>query len=430
MKYQADTRSISKFVLCFLLAANFIMVKASFSSELNSSLVTSNVNQSNAQQVFDQHFIVVKNTKNEIIAIKSKFSLKSFSLKPYIQELKTALAQETKKIQVQGLNDYEENLNEILLDIDDEVSLVDGTFPNQNVERIKKSILNLPSVDWENDIDLVTEMDFFKTFEDDLKKIILHLDWTVLASPMDQKFFLKKQYITMIVKKALEMAQQRLGNVPLLNIASFLINKVGTLLIEQRYFQQNMLLHLLFNFEKDLNLTNKEINTIFSSIFESRLDTNATMERKQMQANWEGYGVLKIFQAERNAQMFAKVNGVSLLNFAFYNIKDSKTQANLIKHTLVNAHQYSMKKALALDLSKPKRVLKLRLLLNLAQIGIGFIPQIPQNLKDMSSKFIDSLVITQARQEGMLYSHFIMNNQADLARIIHVQTINPFVVIF
>ncbi len=111
-----------------------------------------------------------------------------------------------------------------------------------------------------------------KKFEFDLRDALKMLDLSIIANPNDARYFYRKNVTYEVVNRALNFAKKKFDNVPILNLVSFVIVKVHDLVLEQRTFHQNMLLHYLQNFTpEELGLSKKEADTVFSSIYESRI---------------------------------------------------------------------------------------------------------------------------------------------------------------
>src|SRR5690606_10618211 len=120
---------------------------------------------------------------------------------------------------------------------------------------------------------------------------LFKFDLAVVASPMDAKYFYRRNVTYEVVTRALNFAKKKFDSVPLLNLASFMIVKVHDLVLEQRLYHQYMLMHYLENAgAKEIGLTDKEIDRVYSSVFEARIQAINFQESKRAAANWDKYG--------------------------------------------------------------------------------------------------------------------------------------------
>ncbi|MDA8793629.1 hypothetical protein N9N67_10290, partial [Bacteriovoracaceae bacterium] len=358
-----------------------------------------------AQKVFDQNFKLIKDNKGELLYIQKKFQLKKFKLKDFVAKIKEAINIEIdyqkKTASLMGEEKYIQELNNIL-QIDEGDSLnhhPDYQKEIKNKKRVRRSLLNLRKVNWGKNFNTVQSEPAIKEFGQKIKKILATFNFTILAAAQDKRFFMKKQILNKALNEVIKILRKKYSNIPILGFASFLVTKVHQFILQERMFQQNMLLELMFYHEKDLNLKVTEINHIVSSIFESRIDLQNRMERRKLENNWDGYGMLQLFTYERNALAnISKFKNSKNINLGFFegtfsNRKGKKT--NGIYHHFITNHQFTRKKALALDYNNKKRVLRLRTLLFVAQAGINFIPRMPGFIKNIANNFINSMTKAQ-----------------------------------
>jgi hypothetical protein len=406
----------------------------------NGLLATTNNSEFTAQKVFDQHFKLIKDNKGNLLYVQKKMQLKKFKLEGFLNKLKFEIKEE---LDVQNTfhidadeTAYRENLND-LLDIDESMAFADDPVKKdelKNKKRVRRSLLNLRKVNWEKRFVKLENDQIIKDFGKKIKQILKTFDFTVMAAPSDKSFFFKKQIINQVLKEVIKRLRKKHLNIPYLNFATYVVNKVGEFILQDRFFQQNMMMSLMFYNEKDLTLNPMEINHIISSIFESRMDFKNRAERKKLKENWDGYGILQLFSMERTAlNNMSKYKNGRNINMAFFegtfaNKKGKQTQGYY--HHFLSNHQFTQKKALAFDVNNKNRVLRLRALLFVAQAGVNFIPFIPGMIKNLADNFINSMTQEQIKQEGFLYAHLMTEGKQDIAKIIKLQSINPWILLF
>ena len=80
----------------------------------------------------------------------------------------------------------------------------------------------------------------------------------------------------------------------------------------------------------------------------------------------------------------------------------------------------------AYNYDKPNKVKRFRSLLNIAQVGLGFIP-IPGWLKGQVEGFISSFYVEQKRNEGALIGYFESNGNTEMTKKLLSQSLNPYI---
>jgi len=221
----------------------------------------------------------------------------------------------------------------------------------------------------------------------------------MIANASDSTYFYKKNVSYKVVSWALDFARKRLSSVPVLNTASHVIVTVENLINERRQFHQNMLLHYLENFkEEELGLTHDEVNLIWSSIFESRIQWFAFWESNAAKANWNKFGVNNFYQNYRTASatmrssvpLYSEVG--ERMNFSFQKVtfNNEKVVVNLFD----KESMFQNRPAVAFNYDKPTQIVRKRVLLNLADLGLSFLP-VSAFIKDTASSFIKSFYAQQ-----------------------------------
>ena len=234
-----------------------------------------------------------------------------------------------------------------------------------------------------------------------------------------------------MLKRAIEFAKQQFDNIPVLNLVAFIMVEVHEMVLEQRLFHQNMMLHYLENVkETEIGLTVKEADRIFSSIYESRIAAANIFESNRAAETWARYGLNKFYAMVRNAnnrlrrstRTFDEVG--ARYNFGFFEAKEDGER--VVKNLIHNQHMFSSKMATAYNYDKPDEVRRFRSLLNLGQLGLGFLP-IPGWIKAQVENFIQSYYVEQKRLEGALVAYFDINGNKEMAKNIHRQLVNPYI---
>jgi hypothetical protein len=81
--------------------------------------------------------------------------------------------------------------------------------------------------------------------------------------------------------------------------------------------------------------------------------------------------------------------------------------------------------AVAFNYSKPTQIVRKRVMLSLAELGISFVP-VSDFIKSTVTNFIKSYYENQRLTEGALYGHFESLQDAQGMNQIKLQYLNPF----
>ena len=382
---------------------------------------------------FQDRFAFVKNTEGKITAIKLKKAVTKFTIKPFIDQIKADLLGEQAALMGLSASEREAEIEALMLDLGDQMAFTDS----QEAQKVREALLNIPNINVEAAFAELNKTDFWKEFEAKLHEALLFIDPTVLANLEDSRFFYKKNVTYKVVQWALEQAQKRFSNVPVLNIASFVIVRVHDMMLEQRHFHHNMLLHYFETMpESKLGMTKEEVDRTVSSIFEYRIEATNFFESNRAAADWLNYGFNNFYRVVRagNSRInewkgpFTNVrfDNIKKLDFAFADVTEEGNRK--IYHLHHTGHMFTSKPALAYDYSNPKRVKRNRALLNLAAVAVGFIPQIPEWLKSNVHTFIKSFYVSQVRTEGALIGYFESTGDTVMADKIYSQRANFYIV--
>jgi len=191
-----------------------------------------------------------------------------------------------------------------------------------------------------------------------------------------------------------------------------------------------MLLHYLQNVsEADMGITKDEADKMFSSIYEARISLSGYAESKKATQNWNSYGLNKFYAVVRGANNRLRRSQhqfdtiLKRYNFGFVEVTEKGEQ--VVKNLLGNQHMFSGKMATAYNYAKPQKVQRFRSLLNLGQVGLGFLP-IPNWLKSQVDGFINSFYVEQKKVEGSLIGYFDINGNTVMSKNIMKQLANPY----
>ena len=234
---------------------------------------------------------------------------------------------------------------------------------------------------------------------------------------------------------ALNLAKRWLSSVPVLNTAMYIIVEVERLIRERRLYHQNMLLHYLDKLKpEDMGLTHSEVSRAWSSIYESRIPWFAFWESNKAKANWEKYGPNNFYMNFRMASSRLRnyrSNYVEIqkrINYGFQEVV-SKKYGKVILNLVDSKDEYSSAPSIAYYYDDPNKIVKMRLILTVARLGLSFVP-IPQFIKDMGDSFLKSRYVNQSLTEGALFAHFESLNDYERSRQVLAQTLNPFEQLF
>jgi hypothetical protein len=378
---------------------------------------------------FNKRFKIVKNDQGEVTAVRMNF-LSKFSLKPYLVQIKNDLKEEIARMRS---NDKSVTNAELDALVDELIASSDKSDEaRENAYVVRDSLVNLPTINVEESFAEVMKHDVLRKFEFELKDALKMLDLRIVANPTDARYFYRKTVTYEVVTRALNFAKKRLGSIPVLNLASFIIVKVHDLVVEQRQFHQNMLLHYLENFETKLGMSATDVNKVFSSVYESRIGVTGFGESRRAAATWNDYGINKFFASVRagnnkirQATQYGTMSRSDKLNFSFVDatLEGKKVVLNLVN----NQHMFSGKMGVAYYYDQPNKVKRFRSLLNLGQVGLGFLP-IPGWIKSAVNTFAESFYVAQKTAEGALVGHFESTRNTKMMKAIVKQNINPYLV--
>jgi hypothetical protein len=389
--------------------------------------------EAKSADAFHKRFQVIRSQDGKLVGIRDRTLPVKFSVKPYVEMVKSQLKNEQAMLaQATLTGDYESEVRSIL-DEDKEMMLEKGYTQDEyerNVQAVVDSLKELAVLNVDKVFSNPAFNDIVSQFEGKMTDAILFLDPTILANVNDSSFFYKRNVTYKAVSWALDFARKKLSNIPILNTVSHIVVQVENRITERRNFHQNMLLHYLENFkEADLGLTHDEVNMIWSSIYESRIPWYAYWESKNAKANWMKYGSTNFFASFRAASATLRTSGglytemSERMNYAFQKVtyKNEKVVINLFN----NEGMFIKRPAVAFNYDRPMQIARKRIMLNLAELGLSFITM-PASIKDAAGNFMKSFYVNQKITEGALYGYFESMGETQGMAQVKAQYINPF----
>jgi hypothetical protein len=264
---------------------------------------------------------------------------------------------------------------------------------------------------------------------------MLYLDPTVVANLENPRFFYSKNVTYKVVEWAMRQIQARFSSVPLMNIATFVVVRVHDMMLEQRHYHHNMLLHYFDTVpEAKLGMTKEEVDQAVSSIFEYLIDAMNVFESYRAARDWSNYGMDNFYKIIRSGNgrirdwsgplSTMNFQDIKKLNYGFASV--TQEGARKIYHLHLKAHMFSSRPSLAYDYSNPNRVKRSRALLNIAGVALGFI-NIPSGLKSNVESFMKSFYVEQVRMEGALVGYFESTGDSKMIERIYSQRANFYI---
>jgi hypothetical protein len=374
---------------------------------------------------FQKRFKIVRENDGAVKGVKMKMFNPKFSVKPYFDHVVTMVKKELERRKNKS---YDFN-SEVDTFVSQLRLATKSSDEDQAVDAIEEALRDVHTFGLEKTFKEIQTKGVLAKFEKDLRDVLMNFSLTIIARTEDSRFFYRRNVTYEVVRRAVDFARKRFDNVPVLSLISYVMVEVHDMIMEQRIFHQNMLLHYLSNFDaKDLGLTKKDADLIYSSIFESRIAATNFMESNRAAANWDFYGTDKFFVMLRTVntrlrRQASTLNVEKRLNWAFIEVTEDGKR--LIKNGLINKHMLSGKMATAYDFAKPQRIQRERFLMQLGQMGLGFIP-IPGFIKNIARQFLNSMYVEQRRLEGALVGHFETTGNAVMLKNIKEQSMNPY----
>lgn len=375
---------------------------------------------------FNKYFKLVRDEAGHVQYVKMNFVQEKVSLAPYLKQVTEDLK---KEIELLRTKHGHEELEKLLADLQEGS---EKTYEvDESIHTLRDSFDHLRNVSIDQFLEPAKGQGVLNYFRTELEKALSFIDLSILANTNDARFFYKRHVSSEILKRALNLAKKRFDSVPVLNLVSFIMVEVHEMILEQRHFYQNMLLHYLENIdESKMGLGRDEADRIFSSIYESRIGLINVMESNLAVKTWQRYGLNKFYakvrvannKLRRSTRNFQEVG--ARLNFAFFVARENNEL--VIKNLFHTKHRFSGEMATAYSFERPSRVKRFRALLNIGKLGLGFLP-IPSWLKGQVESFVDSYYKEQKKLEGSLVAYFDLAGNSFMAAKIREQMINPYI---
>lgn len=390
--------------------------------------LSSNVFATNLEH-FKNRFSIERDDTGTIVAVRDRSIRTQFKFKEYVDYIKNSILNEQALMAQSGLSgNYEADVEQLFLTGN---AIFANDFQTQkNVKRVVTSMRAFEKVDIKKVFSNPEFLALMEEFGSKIKEAFYYIDPTILAKPDNASFFYRKNVTYKIVSWALNQARKRITTIPALNTAFYVITEVEKLFRTRRFHNQNILLHYLeFADNSELGLTKQEADTIYSSIYESRIDWIAFWESASAKLDWNHFGTSKFYSHFRAAtnrfrgyqSRYSEVG--ERLNYAFQEV--TLDGERVIVNLFDSNHSFDRSPAIAYSYDRPKRVMRLRAVLTLAGLGLSFVP-LPAIIKENVDSFIKSYYVTQQITEGALIGHFEMNDDQFMLDEINTQYINPF----
>jgi hypothetical protein len=387
--------------------------------------------QAKSADAFFKRFQVVRDSNGKLLGIRDRTLPVKFSVAPYVQQVRSQLMNEQKLMAENVANgNYDADVKNVLEeDMDYNLAGNQAEF-DQNVQVVVDSLKKLAVLN----IDFVFShpifMDVVNQYQGKMTDAIMMLDPSMIANTNDSTYFYKRNVTYQVVTWGLDFARKKMSNIPMLNTVSYVIVQVEKLITQRRQFHQNMLLHYLENFkEEELGLTHDEVNMIWSSIYESRIPWFAFWESSAAKNNWAKYGVNNFYLNYRagttnlaNAsKLYTEVS--DRMNFSFQKV--TYNNEKVIVNLFDKESMLQNRPAVAYNFDRPTQVARKRVVLQLAELGLSFVPM-SAIFKDNIDSFIKSFYEQQKITEGALYGYFESNGDSAGQEKITAQYLNPF----
>lgn len=393
-------------------------------------LVSSNALAENASN-FQKRFKIIRDQNGQLLGVKDRTIPVKFQVSPYVAMVVEQIKAEKALIEQSGLTgkSYDEEVMNVL-NAENPEMLTQNLELERQQRIVVASLKQVGKLDVEGIFQNSMMKEVVSLYENKMSDVLIKLDPTMLAVTNDSSYFYKRNVTYQVVKWGLDFARKRLSTIPMLNTASYVMVQVEKLITERRAFHQNMLLHYLEMFKpEELGLTKTEVDLIWSSIYESRIVWWNYFESDAARSTWAKYGINKFYQNFRLASATLRDHSGTYsslderMNYAFQKVtlNNEKVAINLFD----KEGMFFNTPAVAYNFDRPTVVARKRVLLNLAQLGLSFVP-LSAYLKDTATNFIKSFYEKQRLTEGALFGYLESMGQKDHQEKLVEQYMNPF----
>lgn len=380
---------------------------------------------------FQKRFNIIRDTSGKLIGVKDRTIPVKFHVAPYLNLVMEQIKSEQALMANSALRgeSYDDQVLRVLNE-DMPESFTRSAELDRQQRIVVAALKQVGKLDVVAMFEKPVMREVVSLYESKMSEVLVKLDPTMLAVTNDASYFYKRNVTYQIVKWGLDFARKRLSNIPMLNTASFIMVEVEKLITERRMFHQNMLLHYLEMFKpEELGLTKTEVDLIWSSIYESRIPWFNFLESDMAKSNWSKYGVNKFYQSFRMASATLRdFQGTystldERMNYSFQKVTQNGESVAI--NLFDKEGMFFNTPAVAYNFNRPTMVARKRVLLNLAQLGLSFVP-LSAYLKDMATTFIKSFYEKQRLTEGALYGYLESSAQKEHQQRLFEQYMNPF----
>ncbi|MEW6056198.1 MAG: hypothetical protein AB1540_06260 [Bdellovibrionota bacterium] len=349
---------------------------------------------------FFKHFTVMRDSKGNADLIMINTKPQEVQMSAYLEEL-------------QGMVSFA--MSENLLDENALVQNFDAqdlqAWPKNYQRAAGRSLKELQTVDLEGIAKDKKFSSVMKSVGSIFKKHLMGSK--VVANLNDKRFFYSRAGLSQVLSIAQQYIEQRIPPSQALELAKLLAGRVAHSIQTRRAFHQYMLLHYLENFEpKDLGLTAQEVARAKSSIYESKIPGYAFWQSNKAKRTWDKFGTAHFDRTvaaggarlARNKKFYEFDQRVNYA-FSIVSEKGKKKIVNLMNPRFM----YSKKPSDAYFFDNPYRVQRQRLLIQLAQMGLRFVPvaDLPMLIaKSALNSFLSSMYVPHQITEGALLAYF------------------------
>ncbi len=378
---------------------------------------------------FKKRFQFIRNDAGEVEYVRDLSIVTNFSIRPYIKFIKESLQNEQKMMA--NKSDYDYQIEGLFGTDGQAKNLVAGdNKSSRDSQVIIESMRKLEGINFDEIFNNPKFIEVVTNFESKMGEALLKLDPTVMAHLTDKDFFYKKRVTYQVLTWGLNFAKRKLTSIPVLNTVSYVLTKVEEMIRQRRIYHQNMLLHYLENFsEEELGLTALEVNHIMSSIYESRIEWFAFWESNAAKANWDQYGTNAFFSSirfynnrlRRMRSVYPELG--DRINFGYQVV--TTDDGEVILDLANTSNMFSSKLSVAYFYDSPKKVQRRRMVAQLAQLGLSFVPM-GSFLKGIIDNYLDSFYRQQTLSEGALFGYFESLGDNEFITVLKKQVLNPF----
>ena len=377
---------------------------------------------------FHRRFELVRRD-GKLIKVVDRSLNPKFRMIPYLRFVKGALLEEKRLMSEKS--DYSTRILDLFAD---DLALEEG--PKGVAEdwdggrAILDSLYGLFELDVEEVFSNPRFRELMSRFEERMARIFERVDPRILAYTGKSDFFYKREMVRAAVSWGLALAESMFSHAPVLNTAVYILARAEELVRRSREFHQNIFLHYVEKVDsKGLGMTDGEVDLVLSSIYESRIPLTGIGELRKARKNWPEYGIRRFHAETRMAnrvliQHKHRYQDIGRrVNRPFQRVRfDGR---DLIVNLYHRGSIFNSRPSVAFDLENPKRIARKRIVIQLAELGLSFIPA-PSWGKRMVGSYLKSHYKSQRITEGALYGHFESMRDKAGTQAVKLQYWNPF----